>query len=42
MIDILELPSKLEPVAVITFDWLNEEKELNCRLETGKILYDKW
>lgn len=42
MIDILELPSKLEPAAVIAFGWPDEEKEPYCRLEPGKIHYDKW
>ena len=42
MIAALELPSKLEPVAVIAFGWPDEEKELRHRWEPGKIHYDKW
>ena len=42
MIAALELPSKLEPVAVIAFGWPDEEKELRGRWEPGKIHYDKW
>lgn len=38
----LELPSKLEPVAVIAFGWPDEEKELQDRWALGKIHYDKW
>lgn len=30
LIDLLELPSKLEPVAVLAFGWPDEEKELRC------------
>lgn len=38
----LELPSKLEPVAVVAFGWPDEEKELSHRWEPGKLHYDKW
>lgn len=42
MIAALELPSKLEPVAIIAYGWPDEEKELRGRWEPGKIHYDKW
>lgn len=42
LIDLLELPSKLEPASVIAFGWPDEEKELCHRWEPGKIHYDKW
>lgn len=42
MITTLELPPKMEPVAVIAYGWPNEEKELCHRLESRKIHYDKW
>lgn len=38
----LELPPKLEPVAVIAFGWPDEEKELCGRWEPGKIHYETW
>ena len=42
MIAALELPVKLEPVAVIAFGWPDEEKELRGRWEPEKIHYDRW
>lgn len=42
LIAVLELPSKLEPVAVIAFGWPGEEKELRGRWEPGKMHYEKW
>lgn len=42
LIAVLELPSKLEPVAAIAYGWPDEEKELRGRWEPGKIHYDKW
>jgi len=42
MITALELPSKLEPIAVIAFGWPDEEKELRGRWEPEKIHYGKW
>lgn len=42
MITTLELPPKMEPVAVIAYGWPDEEKELCHRFESRKIHYDKW
>ncbi len=42
LIDKLELPLKLEPIAVIAFGWPDEAKELCSRWDSGKIHYDKW
>lgn len=42
LIAALELPSKLEPVAVIAFGWPDEDKELCNRWEPGRIHYDMW
>lgn len=42
IIDILELPVKLEPFALIAYGWPHEEKELCNRWDKKKIHYDKW
>ena len=42
MVAELELPLKLEPIAVIAFGWPDEKKELLGRWEPEKIYYDKW
>lgn len=42
IIDRIELPIKLEPVAVIAYGWPNEEKEICNRWDRERIHYDKW
>lgn len=42
IIDITELPVKLEPFAVIAYGWPDEEKDLSNRWDKEKIHYDKW
>lgn len=42
IIDIIELPVKLEPFAVIAFGYPHEEKELSNRWDKAKVHYDKW